>query len=136
MFDAAHYDPSPFASAAAVVAAAEAVRAVGPHTVLVTSVEYPDLAGRIGMIAVGPAGAFEVLTPRLPLSVNGAGDVTAALFLAHLAAGVETALSRTASSVYAILAETDRVGAREIRLVDAQQAIADPACEFPVRRIG
>ena len=137
VFDPTRYDPPPFDSAMAVVAAAETVRALGPHTVLVTSVEYPDLAGRIGMIAVGPDGAFEVSTPRLPLSVNGAGDVTAALFLAHLmTSGPEAALARTASSVYAILAETDRVGAREIRLVDAQQAIAEPVCEFEVRRIG
>ncbi len=137
VFDPTRYDPPPFDSAMAVVAAAETVRALGPRTVLVTSVEYPELAGRIGMIAVGPDGAFEVSTPRLPLSVNGAGDVTAALFLAHLhTAGIEAALARTASSVYAILAETDRVGAREIRLVDAQQAIAEPACEFEVRRIG
>jgi pyridoxine kinase len=137
VFDPAGYDPPPFDSAVAVVAAAETVRARGPRTVLVTSVEYPGLAGRIGMIAVGAEGAFEVSTPRLPLSVNGAGDVTAALFLAHLStAGIEAALARTASTVYAILAETDRVGAREIRLVDAQQAIAEPACEFEVRRIG
>lgn len=137
VFDASRYDPTPFDSAAAVVAAVETVRATGPRTVLVTSVEYPALAGRIGMIAVGEDGAFEVSTPRLPISVNGAGDVTAALFLAHLTtAGLETALARTASTIHAILQETVRAGAREIRLVDAQQSIAEPSCEFQVRRIG
>ena len=35
------------------------------------------------MLAVDRSGAY-LVTPRLPLSVNGAGDVTAALFLAHL----------------------------------------------------
>ncbi|MEP6981767.1 MAG: PfkB family carbohydrate kinase, partial [Nakamurella sp.] len=137
VFDPSRYDPTPFASSAAVVAAAEVVRAKGPRTVLVTSVEYPALDGRIGMIAVGEAGALEVSTPRLPISVNGAGDVTAALFLAHLmTVGLESALARTASTVYAILQETVRAGAREIRLVAAQQSIAEPACEFEVRRIG
>ncbi len=126
----------PFAGPADVLAAADRVRASGPATVLVTSVEYPAFSDRIAMIAVGSAGAFEVSTPRLPISVNGAGDVTAALFLAHLVtAGVKTALARTASSVFAILELTAAIGAREIRLVEAQDAIADPACEFPVRRL-
>ncbi len=130
------YAPAPFADAAAVVAAAEVVRARGPRTVLVTSVEHPGPDDRIGMIVVCDEGAFEVSTPRLPVSVNGAGDVTAALFLAHLvSAGPRIALARTASTIHAILSETARVGAREIRLVDSQQSIAEPACEFQVRRI-
>ncbi len=125
-----------FDSAEAVVAAADVVRAAGPATVLVTSVRYPLLGNEIGMIAVGPDGAFEVSTPQLPLSVNGAGDVTAALFLAHLvSSGAEVALARVASSVFAILDLTLSMGAREIRLIDAQWAIAEPPCEFPVRRL-
>jgi pyridoxine kinase len=136
VFDPLGYRPAPFASAAEVVAAADLVRSTGPSTVLVTSVEYPELGDRIGMIAVGDVGAFEVATPRLPISVNGAGDVTAALFLAHLMAdGLEAALARTASSVFGILDLTHRVGAREIRLIDAQQSIAEPPCEFAVRRL-
>ena len=134
--DPAAYSPAPFGSAAEVVAAVDSVRDRGPSTVLVTSVEYPELGERIGMIAVDGDGAFEVSTPRLPISVNGAGDVTAALFLAHLTtAGIEAALARTASSVYSILLRTHRAGTREIRLIDAQDDIADPACEFPVRRL-
>ena len=58
------------------------------------------------MLAVDPTGAYLVRTPRLPISVNGAGDVTAALFLAHLPSGVQTALAKVASSVYAILRRT------------------------------
>ncbi len=76
-------------------------------------------------------------TPLLPLSVNGAGDAASALFLAHLLRGVrpEGALSMTASSVYAVLEETHRAHAREIRLVAAQDAIADPPERFPARRV-
>ena len=88
------------------------------------------------MVAVDDTGAFLVHTPRLPLTVNGAGDVTAALFLAHLPAGIDVALARVASSVYGILAATDVAGSREIRLVEAQSAIAEPKCEFAVERIG
>ena len=80
-------------------------------------------------------GAWLVSTPRLPLSVNGAGDVTAALFLAHLVDGADVALGRVASSVFAILKATAQAGAREIRLVDAQEQIAHPAEEFVVRAL-
>ena len=127
--------------------AVDAVRAMGPATVLVTSVQGPWMQGHsmqgapgagddgIGMLAVDATGAYLVRTPRLPLSVNGAGDVTAALFLAHLHEGVQVALARVASSVYGILAATLVSGAREIRLIDAQSVIATPPCEFPVVRI-
>jgi pyridoxine kinase len=127
--------------------AVDRVRAMGPSTVLVTSVESvpgasvdgPDSAAprpdQIAMLAVDPTGAFLVRTPRLPISVNGAGDVTAALFLVHLSAGIGTALARVASSVYAILRRTAESGAREIQLIAAQQEIAEPAGEFEVVRI-
>jgi hypothetical protein len=51
------------------------------------------------MVAVDDEGAWSVRTPLLPISVNGAGDVTAALFLAHsLTDGTRSALERTAAS--------------------------------------
>ena len=119
----------------AVLAAADTVRATGPRTVLVTSVELADRPDQLSMITVDDAGAHLVSTPRLPVSVNGAGDVTAALFLAHLADGADVALGRMASSVHGILQATVAAGAREIRLIDAQQVIADPPGEFEVSRL-
>jgi pyridoxine kinase len=116
------------------LAAVDAVRATGPSTVLVTSVPASD--AEIGMLATDSAGSYLVTTPRLPLSVNGLGDVTAALFLAHLADGLAVALARVASSVYGILVATHLAGSREICLVQAQSAIATPACEFAVQRVG
>lgn len=126
------------------LAAVERVRAAGPSTVLVTSVSGSVLdsgpigsgSGEIAMLAVDPTGAFLVRTPRLPISVNGAGDVTAALFLAHLPAGIATALAKVASSVFAILRRTAEAGSREIQLIQAQDEIASPACEFEVLRVG
>jgi pyridoxine kinase len=123
-------------SLAGVLDAVAAVRATGPSTVLVTSVQVPDAPGEIGMVAADSTGAYLVRTPELPLSVNGAGDVTAALFLAHLPAGIELALARVASSVYGILSATHVAGSREIQLIAAQAEIAAPACEFGVERIG
>ena len=118
------------------LAAIDTVRGAGPTTVLVTSVAGAGVrADEIGMVAVDSTGAYLVRTPRLPLEVNGAGDVTAALFLAHLSSGTEVALARVASSVYGILAATHMSGSREIRLVEAQSVIAEPRCEFAVQRI-
>jgi len=121
---------------AALLAAVDVVRAMGPRTVLVTSVQGSAVEpGQIGMVAVDDSGAYLVRTPELPLSVNGAGDVTAALFLAHLHRGISTALASVASSVYGILAATHIAGSREIALVPAQGVVADPPGEFPVEKV-
>ena len=81
--------------------------------------------------------AWAVTTPMLPISPNGCGDVTAALYLAHLrtTGSPATALERTTSSVFAILEATLAAGTREIQLVASQDAIADPAPRFTARRL-
>jgi pyridoxine kinase len=122
---------------AELLTAADALRDLGPRTVLVTSVETGE-GGRdsIAMVAVSDDGAWSVTTPRLPLNVNGAGDATAALFLAHTTTdGPEAALSRTAASVFAVMELTHAGGHREIQLVAAQHQIADPPARFPVTRL-
>ena len=113
-------------------------RAMGPSTVLVTSVERPDAPEEtIEMMAVTGDGAWIVQTPRLPMKANGSGDVTAALFTAHL---LETgdpgaALGRTASSVFDLLQTTLDSGERELQLVQSQQALAEPRMQFEVTRL-
>ena len=118
--------------------AADEARRLGPETVLTTSLRRPDAdADTIEMLAVSGEGAWLVQTPMLALEVNGAGDATAALFLAHLLRGTDLAeaLSTTASAVYAVLKETHRAGSREIRLVAAQESIVEPPRRFEARRI-
>jgi pyridoxine kinase len=89
------------------------------------------------MVAVSGVGAWVVRTALLPLSVNGAGDAVCALFLAHYLRSGDpaVALSKATSSVYAVLEATARAGTREIRLVESQEAIADPPDRFPARRV-
>ena len=121
-----------------VLASADLARAMGPSIVLVTSVDQPDRPeGTIEMMAVTGDGAWLVQTPKLPMKANGSGDITAALFTAHLHAtgSPAEALARTASSVFAVLKATLESGERELRLIAAQDAIADPACEFEVRQV-
>jgi pyridoxine kinase len=117
---------------------ADAARALGPSTVLVTSVLRPDApADTIEMIAVTGEGAWSVRTPRLPIKANGSGDLTAALFTAHLrTTGSPTeALRLTASSVVGVLRATIDSGERELQIVLAQEAIASPAAEFAVEQV-
>ena len=121
-----------------VLGAVEQLRSMGPRTVLVTSLVHDGMSeDTLEMLAADDSGAWLVSTPLLPVSVNGAGDLTAALFLAHLleSGSAATALGRTASSVFAVLDETARSGEREIQLVAAQEAIAHPDERFEVTRL-
>jgi pyridoxine kinase len=117
--------------------ATDLVRALGPELVLTTSLRREGVPGGVGMLAVSDDGAWLVETPLLPLVVNGAGDAVCAIFLAHLLRNgdVAGALSKAASSVYTVMEATLRGKAREIRLVEAQDAIADPPDRFPAVRV-
>lgn len=125
------------------LASADVARAMGPRTVLVTSVERPDQPeDTIEMLAVDDAGAWIVQTPRLALKANGSGDVTAALFTAHYVAARRTesgdaasALSKTVSSVYDLLANTLASGERELQLVESQESYANPREQFTVTHV-
>ena len=123
---------------AEILDAADSVRERGPRDVLVTSVVHGEVPeGRLDVLAVSEEGAWAVETPLLPITPNGCGDVTAALYLAHLrtTGSAATALARTTASVFAILEATIAAGTREIALVAAQDAIAEPPPTFEVRRL-
>nr|WP_202893787.1 pyridoxal kinase PdxY [Kribbella italica] len=120
------------------LASVELVRATGPRTVLVTSVERPDREdGTIEMLAVDDSGAWLVQTPYIPMKANGSGDVTAALFTAHYrrTADLSEALARTTSSVFDLLTRTHESGERELQLVESQEAYADPRMQFTPQRV-
>ncbi|MCM3780406.1 pyridoxal kinase PdxY [Microbacterium hydrocarbonoxydans] len=120
------------------LASVDLAMAMGPRTVLVTSVERPDREeGTIEMLVADAKGAWIVQTPRLPMKANGSGDVTAALFTAHY---VETgdaklALERTASSVFDLLSLTLESGERELQLIEAQEFYAHPRMQFTARQV-
>ncbi|MEU4396318.1 pyridoxal kinase PdxY [Kribbella sp. NPDC023855] len=120
------------------LASVELVRATGPRTVLVTSVERPDReSGTIEMLAVDDSGAWLVQTPYIPMKANGSGDVTAALFTAHYrrTGDLADALARTTSSVFDLLTRTHESGERELQLVDSQDAYANPRMQFTPQRV-
>lgn len=121
-----------------ILATAEEVRAMGPGTVLVTSVEHSDREpDTIGMMAVTGDGAWLVETPLLPLKANGSGDVTAALFSARLVDGGDpvAALEQTAGAVFGLLRATLDSGRRELQLVPAQEEYVAPSHAFAATRL-
>lgn len=118
--------------------AADALRASGPGIVLVTSAVTDDLGSDVvSMLGVSQDGAWLVSTPRLAQTFTGSGDITAAVFLAsYLTSGsLPDALAKTAGIVYSVLEITAASGHRELRLVEAQDAIVNPPHSFTARRV-
>jgi pyridoxine kinase len=114
------------------------LREAGPSVVLVTSTVLDDTPDDgLDLVAVSGDGAWRTRTPRLPISPNGGGDLTAAVFLAHLLDGrpVDETLARTTSAVFAVMEATHDARDRELRIVQTQDRIADPRMEFPAERV-
>jgi pyridoxine kinase len=120
-----------------VLAAVDIVRASGPSNVLVTSVITHEDPTHLDLVAVSDEGAWSVTTPLLPISPNGGGDVTAAVYLSHLLSTGSTpaALGRTANTLFAILDRTLKSGRRELELVASQDDIADPPTTYEVTQL-
>jgi pyridoxine kinase len=115
------------------IAAVDHLHVVGPKAIMVTSLhteETPDDA--VDVFASGPDGRFRLRTPKLPISVNGAGDAIAALFFVHFlrTGSAAEAMSKAVSSVYGVLKHTAEAGSREIMLVEAQDEIVAPTLLF------
>jgi len=116
----------------------DAARAMGPSTILVTSVQRPDAAPHtLEMLAARGEEAWLVQTPHLPMKANGSGDVTAALFTAHLLEtnDLQVSLERTVSSVYDLLQLTLDSGRRELQLIAAQEWFAHPRLQFSAEKV-
>ncbi len=113
--------------------AVAALRRLGPRVVVAKSLALDDTpADALDMLAGDEAGFWRLRTPKLPIAVNGAGDLFAALFLHHWLDRRVTpeALSRAASSVHAVVAATAAAGSRELMLVAAQDEIVRPSRLF------
>jgi pyridoxine kinase len=116
-----------------------ALHAMGPKTVLVTSLHVEDTPkDAIELLASGPDGRFRVRTPLLDISASGAGDAIAALFFAHALRSGSTAeaLSTAASSIFGICKRTKEAGSREILLVAAQDEFVKPSRLFRAEAVG
>jgi pyridoxine kinase len=78
-----------------------------------------------------------VRTPRLSLSVNGAGDAIAALFFVHYAraGSAQGALAEASASIYGLLKRTEEAGSREILTIAAQDEFVSPTHRFSAEEV-
>ena len=115
-----------------------ALRARGPRVVVATSLQLDDTpAGALDILAGDEAGLWRLRTPNLPISVNGSGDLFAALFFHHWLGAHDTrdALSRATSSVHAIVKATLDSGSRELSLIAAQEEFTSPSQLFAAEAV-
>jgi pyridoxine kinase len=115
-----------------------ALHAAGPRIVLVTSLMLEDTPpNMIDMAASTGDHVFRLRTPRLDLSVNGAGDAIAALFTVHYVRShsAAVALAKAGASIYGLLKRTAEAGSREILTVAAQGEFVDPSRLFPIENL-
>jgi pyridoxine kinase len=123
---------------ASITQAVSAVQRLGPKVVLVTSVDAQETPADAVDLVAGEGGRFwRVRTPKLSLSVNGAGDAIAALFSVHYARSrsAATALGKASASVFGLLKRTQEAGSREIVTVAAQDEFVAPSRRFPVEEV-
>ncbi len=128
-------DPPP--SLPRVAEAARALRArmrpEGPALVLVTSVEARETPpDSVDLMLASSRGTVLLRTPRLPVEVNGAGDLLAGLFLLHVLRLRDpvAALEQATAAVWGVLARTAEAGRREPMIVQAQDELVAPSRRF------
>lgn len=116
------------ASLADALAAAAALRALGPARVLITSLDLGH-DGRLETLAVGPEGAWLAATPRLDDPPKGPGDMLSALLLARLLRGdaLPDALSFAVGAVFGVLRRSVEARSREPLIVAAQEEFVRPS---------
>lgn len=114
------------------------IHALGPRIVVVTSLcvdETPD--NTFDLLASDSRQRVRVRTPKVPVSLDGAGDLMAALFFFHLLRtdSISQALPRAVSSVFGVVQRTAEAGARELMLVEAQDEIVNPSSVFWAEKV-
>lgn len=130
LFELRNLTGLPCDTLAGVKAAVTALQARGPRRVLVTSLRTPETPDdALDMLAAEGGAFFRLRAPLLPLSVNGAGDAIAALFLVHTLQGrtAADAMAAAGSAIFGILRRTVELGQREIALIAAQQELVTPS---------
>jgi pyridoxine kinase len=97
----------------------------GVDKVLVTSVSAEDIDdSHIGMMLYTQEGVYLATTTRFHFDIapNGAGDVTAALFLGHMLKqnDPKQALSKTMQALHELFRVTNAHHSRELKLIESQ----------------
>jgi pyridoxine kinase len=119
------------------LAAAAAVRGLGPRLVVATGLAFEEHHAELGVLAAAEDQAWLVRTPRRPVALAGAGDAFSALFLGHYLRRpvLPEALERAVGAMFALVETTFASGAGELRLVAAQDQFAEPTRAFRAERL-
>lgn len=112
----------------------------GVKIILVTSLTRIEASDKqIEMLLSTEEATYLIATPRLdmPVAPNGAGDMTAAIFLAKY---LETnclilSLEHTAAALFATFAQTLSLNRRELALIQAQTELVNPTIKFKALQI-
>jgi pyridoxine kinase len=109
--------------------AIDIVHGLGPKVILVTSVVTDQTpVDSIDMVASAGGELWQLRTPLLDVSVNGAGDAIAAVFFVHWlrTASISYALALAGSSIFGLLVRTESEKSRELASVLAQDEFVQP----------
>lgn len=139
-FELQYLSDMPVHSLSDIQAACHALLKRGPKTIVVTSVLCEETpAGKIQMLLHQAEGSWLVEMPRLApsLAPNGAGDLTAALLLAHTLNGLgpQDVLEKTAASVFGIYEATTYSEKRELQVIAAQNELISPTHHFKAKAL-
>lgn len=138
-FEAEYLAQMKIASLDDVKKAARVISAQGPRIVVVTSFMPDDTNKTISIFLYDNESDYIIRTDRLDLSPepNGAGDLTAALFLGHYLKtnSAADALEKMTNSVFAVFNNTLREGSREIQLVASRFEIMQVPLRFKIEKV-
>ena len=119
--------------------AAKMVMKMGPKVVVITSLLLKDNKNQnISILALDKKSVYIVTTPYIPITLNGTGDLTSALFTHFYLKfnnNLSKALEETVSRVYSIIEETHISGSLELVLVKSQDYLINPKYVFKSEKI-
>ena len=119
--------------------ACDAIHRLGPSIILITSFKPDEQADATISMFLSSKEGFRILTtPELPVDppLNGAGDLTAAIFLARYLGEKDpiTALELMGDSVFSVFERTYADRGRELSLVQSQEEIVHPQRRFEAKK--
>ncbi|PYE87994.1 pyridoxal kinase PdxY [Phyllobacterium leguminum] len=114
----------------------EAALETGPATMLVTSA-VPMMTGSTGNLLLTPTLAMMAEHRHVDGPTNGLGDLTSAIFLSRIMAGLplEKALQATTAAVFEVMARAAKRGADELMLEADSSSFSTPMAMVQVRRL-
>ena len=114
------------------IQAARKVMKIGPSLVIVTSLIIDTTKKDLNVLVVDNKNEYLLTTPRLPIALNGTGDLTSALFtyFYSIHQKINIALEETISRVYSIIAKTYEANSKELVLIESQDQLVTPKYRF------